>query len=190
MFRGKLLAVVLAAAAVGTGATLAQTADDLAQRRITDPAKDQWKIQGKEQKASVIQSQGVPGNAAIRVRVNRVGKNPWDVQAQSSISGPIKKGDVVLFAFWARAEGAPAKVNARVQQIAAPYTGVAEGPGLTITPEWKMHTISGKSPVDLGPGAASAAVHLAIAKQTVELGPHMVLNFGPDYDMSRLPKNE
>jgi hypothetical protein len=181
---------MLAAAAIGAGAVAAQTADDLAKQRITDPAKDQWQIQGKEQKASIVAAEGVPGGAAIRVRVNRAGKNPWDVQAQSSISGPIKKGDVVLFAFWARADGAPAKINARVQQVAAPYTGVAEGSGLTITPEWKMHYVSGKSPLDLSPGAASAAVHLGIAKQTVELGPHMVLDFGPDYDMSRLPKNE
>ena len=187
----RLLATMLAAAVMaGVGTVTAQTADDLAQRRITDPVKDQWNIQGKEQKASIIEAKGVPGDAAIRVRVNRAGKNPWDVQAQSSISGAIKKGDVVLFAFWARADGAPAKVNARVQQVAAPYTGVAEGAGLTIAPEWKMHTVSGRSPLDLAPGAASAAVHLGMAKQTVELGPHMVLNFGPDYDMSRLPKNE
>ena len=190
MIRRKFLAVTLAAGAVAVGAAAAQTADDLAKRRITDPAKDQWKVQGKEHKASIVQSKGVPGDAAIRVRVNRAGRNPWDVQAQSSISGPIKKGDVVLFAFWARADGAPAKINARVQQIAAPYTGVAEASGLTITPEWKMHYASGKSPLDLSPGAASAALHLAMAKQTIELGPHMVLNFGPDYDMSRLPKNE
>jgi hypothetical protein len=167
--------------------------DDVLNKRINDPAKDQFRIQGKEQKTSVAKSEGVPGGYALRVKVNTDGPNPWAVAAQAPVSGAIKKGDVVLLALWARVEEPAAgkqagDFNVRIQQSAAPYAAVGET-ALQVGPDWKMYYVSGRSNLDLGPGLSAVAVHLAKARQTVELGPFTLLNFGPDYDMSKLPKN-
>lgn len=186
-------AVVAVCATTLAGAASAQ--DDILKHRIDDPQKDHWSTVGADQKTTVAKSQGVPGDLAYRVKVNAAGADPWSTAAVYSVAGAVKKGDVVLFAFWARAEKPPqgaetADVNVRVQQNAAPYTGVAEAYGLKVGPEWKMYYVSAKSPVDVGPGQGSAQVHLGKAKQTVDLGPALVLDLGPDYPMAKLPKNE
>jgi hypothetical protein len=190
--RSLLATLVLAASLIGGAQALAQ--DDILSKAITDPAKDHWSIQGKEQKTTVAKSDAVPGGAAFRIRVDRAGPNPWDVSAQGSVAGAIRKGDVVLLGFWARSDKAPdpatpSKVNVRLQQNAAPYPAVAEISGLQLSPEWKMYYVSGKSPLDLDAGRGGVAIHLATARQTIELGPYTVLNLGPDYDPKRLPTN-
>lgn len=178
-----------AALALGLAAATAGVAqDDILKYRIDNPEKDVWSTQGKEQTTRVVKSAGVPGDYAMQVRVKAAGRNPWDVAVQSPISGAIEKNDVVLFAVWLRAADGPGEVNLRVQQSAAPYQAVAET-SLTLKPEWTMVYVSGRSPVDLGPGKGSVAIHLAKAKQTIEVGPSMVLDFGPTYDMAKLPKN-
>ncbi len=187
-------ALALGALAALGGAGVASSQDDILKHRIDDPKKDGWSTFGKAQKTSMAQSEGVPGGRAMRVKVNGPSANPWDVAAEYSIGAPIKSGDVVLFAFWARAEAPPegeqaAKVNVRIQQVDAPYTGVAELGDLRIGPEWKMYYAAGKSPVDLGPKKAKASVQLALARQTVEFGPAFVLDFGPNQDLNKLPKN-
>ncbi|WP_165842772.1 carbohydrate binding domain-containing protein [Phenylobacterium deserti] len=196
MRQAKILAAIVLGLAAGAGLATGAFArqDDILKNRIDDPKKDHWTTQGTEQKTSVAKSDGVPGGFAYRVKVNTAGPNDWSTAASTTIAGPIKKGDVVLFAFWARAEKPPkgaeaVRVNARVQQSAAPYTGVVEAFDVPIGPEWKMYFASGKSPIDLGAGQANAAVHLGKAVQTVDLGPSMVLDFGPDYPLAKLPKN-
>ena len=183
---------LMGAASLPSGAAARQ--DDILKNRIDDPKKDHWITQGEQQKTSVAKSEGVPGGLAYRVRVNAAGPSDWSTAASTTITGPIKKGDVVLFAFWARAEKPPkgaetVRVNARIQQTAAPYTGIAEAYDVTIGPEWKMYFASGKSTLDLAAGQANAAVHLGKAAQTVDLRPSMVLDFGPDYPVAKLPKN-
>lgn len=165
--------------------------DDILKKRISDPVKDVWQTQGKWQKtSSAVKSEGVPGGYAYRVQVYRPDEKPWEVAAQAPISGAMKQGDVVLLGFWARAqEPAEGVVNARIQQSAEPYAAIAEVGGLKIGPEWKMYYVSGKSPMTLGPGQGNVSVHLASARQTIDLGPFTVLDLGPDYDVRRLPKN-
>lgn len=182
---------LLGAAALAFGLAVASAGgaqDDVLKHRIDNPEKDVWATQGKEQTTKVVKSAGVPGDYAMQVKVKAPGRNPWDVAAQSPISGAIKKDDVVLFAVWLRAADGPGEVNLRVQQSDAPYQAIAET-ALTLKPEWTMVYVSGRSPLELAPGKASVAVHLAKAKQTVEIGPSMVLDFGPTYDMAKLPKN-
>lgn len=188
-----LLAILMVSAGLAW-APQASAQDDILSKAITDPNKDHWSIQGKDQKTTLAKTDAVPGGGALHIRVDRAGPNPWDVSAQGSVTGAIHKGDVVLLGFWARADkpadqGAPAKVNVRLQQSAAPYAAVVETNGLQLSPEWKMYYLSGKSPLDLKAGAGGVAIHLATARQTIELGPYTVLNLGPDYDIKRLPTN-
>lgn len=125
----------------------------------------------------------VQGGKALRVVVRARGANPWDVAVETPITQPIKAGDQLLFAFWARLErgegGATTTTlpyNA-VQISAAPYTTLFTGPS-EIGPEWKMVEVRGKADADHAAGTLKATIHLATAAQTVDLGPIFVVNLG------------
>lgn len=126
---------------------------------------------------------GVQGGKALRVVVRGKGANPWDVSVESAITQPVKAGDELLLAFWARLEkgegGAPTTTlpyNA-VQLSAAPYTGLFAG-AAEVGPEWKLHEVRGKADADRAAGSLKATIHLATAAQTVEFGPIFVVNLG------------
>jgi hypothetical protein len=76
----------------------------------------------------------------------------------------------------------------RVQESTPPYGALAED-AATVGSTWTMIYASGVATKDYAPGAANLAVHLAGADQTVELGPALLLNFGQNYDASKLPRN-
>jgi hypothetical protein len=50
---------------------------------------------------------------------------------------------------------------------------------VTIGPDWKMVEIKGKANRDYPGGTLNVSVHLATAKQVVDLGPVFVLDMGP-----------
>jgi len=127
----------------------------------------------------------VQGGKAMRVQVRRRGANPWDVAVESAINQPIKAGDSLLFAFWARLEkgeggaaSATLPYNA-VQLTAAPYSTVFASP-IEVGPEWKLHEVRGEADKDYAAGTLKATIHLATAEQTVDLGPLIVVNLGPE----------
>jgi hypothetical protein len=126
---------------------------------------------------------GVQGGKALRVVVRGKGANPWDVAVETALTKPVKAGDQLLFAFWARLEkGEGGATTATlpfngVQLSAAPYTALFAGPG-EIGPEWKMIEVRGKADADHAAGTLKATIHLATAAQTVDLGPIFVVNLG------------
>ena len=146
---------------------------------INDPGAPQ--VQGAT--GRLRDDPAVQGGKALRIVVRSKGANPWDAAVQTAITQPVKAGDELLFAFWARLEkgegGATATTlpyNA-VQQSAAPYTALFVGPA-EIGPEWKLHEIRGRATADYAAGMLNATIHLAGAAQTVELGPLFVVNLG------------
>jgi hypothetical protein len=125
----------------------------------------------------------VQGGKALRVVVRGKGANPWDVAVETPITQPVRVGDQLLFAFWARLEkgegGATTTTlpyNA-VQLSAAPYTALFASPA-EIGPEWKLLEVRGKADGDHAAGTLKATIHLATAAQTVDLGPIFVVNLG------------
>ena len=146
---------------------------------INDPGAPQ--VQGAS--GRLRDDPAVQGGKALRVVVRGKGANPWDVAVETAITQPVKAGDELLFAFWARLEkgegGATTTTlpyNA-IQQSAAPYTALFAGP-VEIGPEWKLHEVRGKADADRAAGTLKATIHLATAAQTVELGPIFVVNLG------------
>ena len=125
----------------------------------------------------------VQGGKALRVVVRGKGANPWDVAVETALTKPVKAGDQLLFAFWARLEKGEGGATTTtlpfngVQLSAAPYTTLFAGPG-EIGPEWKMIEVRGKADADHAAGTLKATIHLATAAQTVDLGPIFVVNLG------------
>lgn len=183
----------LVALAVGAGSSVLARQDkdgDILQKAINKPSAN-WQVQGAAQTNKPVKDKAVVGGGGIRVEVAAASEQPWSVAAQQPISGKIAKGDTLLLAFWAKAEsvdGGPAAATisgARIQQSSAPYDAAMQG-SVKIGGEWAMHTVPGKAAIDIPAGGGNISLHLASARQTVVLGPVFVLDFGPDYDLSKL----
>ena len=134
-------------------------------------------------KASLVDDAKVQGGKALRVQVPRRGTNPWDSTVGGAIKKPVGKGDRLLLLFSARLEKgengattATLPYNA-VQLAAAPYSTVISGTG-QIGPEWKDFQVSGISDSNYPAGTLKVTIQLATAKQTVDLGPIVVLDRG------------
>ena len=166
-----LLAIAPAAAAVAQA--------DLASRIINDPGSPS--VTGV--KGRLVDDPAVQGGKALRVAVPKKGKNDWDSAVDSAITKSVKAGDRLVIMFEARLEKGDGNATTAiipyvaVQQSAAPYTGVISGQ-VTVGPQWKMNQIEGRSANAYPAGALKATLQVGNAKQTIDLGPIVVLNMG------------
>ncbi len=197
LFAATLLATLASPAFAQTAAAPAPAPAPAAGGNVLDRAINlpgtNWSVYGPNQKAKVIATKGVPGDQAMHVEVTAKGANPWDVGALSPIQKGIAAGDAILVAVYLRApnlkEGETADISfLGATEAAEPYGNIAPG-NVSIGKEWKLYYASGKSPKAYAPNTARVTAHLAGAKQVIELGPVFVLDFGPNYDLAKLPKN-
>ena len=124
---------------------------------------------------------------AFRVKADK-GRNPWDVQANSPVAGAIKEGDVVMLMYYARAaepaEGG-SKLTARLQLAGPPYSSILDV-NSDIGSEWKSYCGFRVANASIDEKKSNVSIHLATAKQVIELGPVLVFNFGQGYDQKKL----
>ncbi|TFI59418.1 hypothetical protein E2493_04265 [Sphingomonas parva] len=176
-----LLATPLAATAV-----LAQDAetDALLKQIINVPSPKAFSVQGMKPAPKVRKDGTVQGGEALRISVPGKGANAWDIAVSDPIQKPVKAGDRLVLAFWARLEkGADGATTATlpyngIQLSSPPYSALLSAP-VEIGPEWKMHEIRGVADKDYAAGALGVTIHLATAKQVVDIGPIFVLDQGP-----------
>jgi hypothetical protein len=179
----KFLALGLMFAASAAAAPPPAAADDIASRIISTPAPSAFRLDGAPGRGSVRRDPAVQGGRALRVQVPGRSEQPWSIAVAVPITGAVRAGDTLILAFWARLErgddgatSAQLPYNA-VQMAAAPYTALFTG-GATIGPEWRMHEIRGRADRDYAAGELNVSMHLATARQTVDIGPVFVLNMG------------
>jgi hypothetical protein len=179
----KRLAYLLAGMAL-CGAAVAE--EDILSKMINKETNGSWFIQPEKPKAKYMKAD-VLGGYAFRVRATR-SANPWDVQASSPIAGAINEGDVIMINYYARAEE-PAEggssLTVRIQLASAPYNSVLDTT-TKITGEWKSYCAFRVANASMGEKKSSVSIHLATAKQVIDLGPVMVFNFGKGYDTKKL----
>ncbi len=177
----KSLAFILGGALAAMPVAPGAAQDDLSTRIINDPGNPA--VVGASPR--LREDPAVQGGTALRIAVRRKGANPWDVAVETAIDEPVKAGDSLLFAFWARLEKGTDGANAAtlpfnaVQLSAAPYTALFAEP-VEVGPEWKLHEVRGKAERDQPAGSLKATIHLATGEQTVDLGPLIVVNLGPE----------
>lgn len=191
------LSVAFFALVLGLTAARAADAqgDDIMNKLVNAPSVKSWVASGLSQWPQLIADPAVQGGQALRVAIPAKGANPWSIAVDVSIVKPVKAGDVILAAFWARAE-VPAEgqqtaiiSGIRVQNVGAPYGAFAQDQA-DVTAKWAMYYASGVADKDYKPGTIKLTLQLGAAKQTIDLGPVFVLDFGPDYDKSKLPHNK
>jgi hypothetical protein len=174
----KLIAAASLALAPQTPAA-AQDPNDLARQIINDPSNPQ--VAGA--KAALRDDPKVQGGKALRIEIRGKGANPWDASVGGPIAKPVKAGDKLILAFWARLEkgenGAATTTLPydAIQLAAAPYSTVVSGSN-EIGPEWKLQQVTGKADRNYPAGALKVTIQLATAKQTVDVGPIIVLDTG------------
>ena len=160
--------------------------EDIASKMINKDTNGAWYFQPEKPKAKHIKAD-VHGGYAFRVKATR-GVNPWDVQASSPIAGAINEGDVLMLNYFARAEE-PAEggssLTARIQLASAPYTSVLDMTS-KISGEWKNYCAFRVASASVAENKSTVSIHLATAKQVIDLGPVLVFNFGKGYDTAKL----
>lgn len=191
----KRLAVGFFAVLLGLGAASAALGDDIMDKLVNVPSAKSWHATGLSRWPEEIADPAVTGGTALRFPINDKGANPWSVTADAAIVKPVAAGDVILLAFWARAvEPISGQTTAfipgvRVQDVGAPYGAFIQDQA-TVTSQWAMYYASGVADKDYKPGTIKATLQLAAAKQTIDLGLVFVIDFGPNYDKTKLPHNK
>jgi hypothetical protein len=151
----------------------------IASKIVNDPAAPE--VRGA--KAQLIDDPKVTGGKAMRLRIPRKGQNAWDISVNSGLKKAVKAGDTLLLVFQAKlVQGENGATTTTlpwnsVSLTSPPWSGVVGGP-TDIGPDWKMVEIKGKADKDYAVGALAAGIQLATAKQTVDLGPIIVLDLG------------
>jgi len=183
----------LAAASMSLAAT-AQTAPaggGLLDKAVNQPGTS-WTFYGDKYKAKATKAAGIPGDEAVHVTIAAKGANPWDIGATSASVKPVQANDTMLLAVYLRApdagEGQTIDLPIGIGEAAAPYGVVAQDVA-KVGPGWKLYYASGRAGKAYAPGAIRATVHLAGAKQVVELGPVFLLDMGANQDPAKLPHN-
>jgi hypothetical protein len=187
------LLVLGAATGVALSAAPAHADGDILSKAVNDPSRV-WYVFGTLGKSELIKDQTVAGGTAERITVSAKGANIWDAGGMVATVKPIQQGDVLLLAFWAKAETPPPgdstiQISAQIQESAAPYTPQSAFVPISLTPKWKMYYVKGVAIKDYKKGEISGAINFATGVEVFDTGPILLIDFGPGYDMSKLPSN-
>jgi hypothetical protein len=193
MFRTLLPCLaVLAAAPAAAQEPAPPAANDLSSKLINIPGTS-WTVYGPSQSAKMLDKEGPKGYPALRVTIAKAGKSAWDAGAVSVVPKAVVAGDALLIAVFLRAPELKDGETLELPLVGAtgataPYPAIA-GEKVALTNQWKLYFASGKAPQAFPANGVQATVHLAGARQVIDLGPLRVYDFGPDLDLKRLPHN-
>lgn len=199
-------AVLAAALAFAPAVTTAQTPPTEAAQQapaprpmsdflVNQPHVPNWTIWGLPDGPELRSDPGVTGGQALRVVISEQ-TDPWAVGGVMPTHAEIKTGDVLLLAVWLRAvpaegaDDASARISLlKLEQKDAPDGAIAAASDVDISARWRMVYASGVATKDHAADQTVIAVLLAARPQTVDVGPALLFNLGPDFDTGRLPRN-
>ena len=157
-----------------------QARPSLAERIANDPHVEAFSPYGLNLPPVIRVDKDVQFGKALRIPLSGHA-DFWRVGVTTPVLKPVKKGDEIVIAFWARAEktenGAPGKIG-RVQLEATPVIRTIFEQPFEVGPTWKMYQFKGVADRDYKPRALNAAMHLDAAKQILDLGPLFVVDNG------------
>lgn len=178
--RGAVLSVAAALCLALPSATVAVAQGSIADRLVNDPHVTALTPYGLAIAPTPRDDKDVQFGKMLRFKLSG---HPdfWRIGVITPTLKPLKKGDRIVIAFWARATGtdggAPGKIG-RVQLEETPVVRALFDKSFDIGPEWKMYQVAGTVERDYAPGQINAALHIDAAKQTLDIGPVFVLDYG------------
>lgn len=134
---------------------------------------------------------GADFTEATRVTVAKATPDkPWSASVTQRLdAGSVRKGDRLLVRYFARSlTGVQGRATAKVQISGPPYPPLGFTDSARIGPEWQeIHQplIAGR---DAPAGTGEVTILLGDKVQTVEIAALRVLNYGPDFDFTKLPR--
>lgn len=179
MFLGFGAAVALLCG--GGPAAFAQ--EDIADKVISVPVPSAYRVDGLAAKPKVRNDPGVQGGKALRVAVTDLPSDAWKISLAVPINKPVKAGDKLVLAFWARLEQGQdgsktgALDHVGIQVNSPPWTPIMVGTA-RLGPEWEMHSVEGVADKDYAAGGLGVSMHLGHLRQVIDFGPVFVLNMG------------
>lgn len=152
---------------------------------ITDYSTQNWAIHGAGETHRTVPAKEVPGGQAVQFTMAAAGTNPYDIGLTIPVTRKIDEGNILILAVLARTVSADTtdgkgRIGVRVQQNAPPYPGFAENV-ISVGPNWGLFQLKTQARMTIEAGKAAVSVHLAGAKQVIEIGQVYLL------DTSTLP---
>lgn len=164
----------------GTAQDAAKSADDALAEKVsnnTNPAS--FQAYGFTPPPKLVSDKAVQGGKALRLPVSGAG-NAWSAGVNVPLIKPVKAGDKLVVAFYARlskGDAPSAKVNAQMQLSTAPYSALFSKP-FDVTSEWQFLQFAGKADKDYPAGTIGAAFHVNTGSHVLDLGPVAVFDMG------------
>lgn len=185
-FRHALVPIIVGIAALA----LSGCADDRLATHAVNNLSEGWYTWGKV-KNEVVQDPAAPGGKFQRISVPVIPAEPWEDGVVVTVTQPVKKGDVVVFAFWARADVLPAgddfiQLSGRVSEQGPPVADMTPETTFLISRKWQLFHASGTAGKDFAAGKSGGAIVIGGDVQTIDFGPVYISDFGPGFDVSKL----
>jgi len=139
------------------------------------------KAYGTKQTSSVVKDPAVDGQV-LRVAVTESGQKHWLAGINSMVGEKVKGGTKVKATLWLKVsqteEGKEPVVHAAIQDIDPPRTEWAKQKFM-LTDRWAPYVIEGVIPRDMPAYKVNISLHIAAAKQTVDVASIGAVNIGP-----------
>ena len=152
---------------------------------------DVFKLGGAGGSAKMVRVGGQPFASAQQIRTTAKPDKPYALQLGAKTTGAIKKGDVLLATFWARAvEHSAGTDEARTEFVLElahePYTKSAVL-AAALDSAWTKFYVPCSAATDLAPGEGQIGFRCGYEPQTIEIAALTVRNFGSSVDLKSLP---
>ena len=160
---------------------------------ITDYSTQNWAIHGAGETHKTVPAKEVPGGQAVQFTMAAAAANPYDIGLTIPVTRKIEEGNILILAVLARTVSADTtdgkgKIGVRVQQNAPPYPGFAENV-ISVGPNWGLFQLKTQARMTIEAGKAAVSVHLAGAKQVIEIGQVYLLDTSTLPPVAETPAN-
>jgi endo-1,4-beta-xylanase len=161
-------------------------------RMINLPGIANWKINGNPEN-SIVPAETISGGKAISIVVDKRRDNPWDIGVAMPVTERISAGDTLFLAVQVRASAADNEAqsgviaSSKIEEAGGSYTLIADT-AAQVGDSWTTLYSIGQATQDYAAGATHITVHLAAARQTIEVGNAYAFNLGQNVDKASLPK--
>lgn len=139
--------------------------------------------------AEYIETPGAPGfSKVMRMATRKIPETPWGFQTNAKCSVGVKKGEVLLAVFWARAAMASEEAESTfVFELAhEPYTKSASF-RFECGRNWSKFYVPFVAAMDYGAGDIALHFQGGSRRQTIEVGALRVMSYGHGVALGQLP---
>jgi endo-1,4-beta-xylanase len=159
---------------------------------INQPGVANWNINGSAQ-TTTVPAKTISGGKALSVEIKAPQPNAWDVSVSSPITESIASGDTLFLAVQVRASSADNEAQSgvisasKIEESGGAFAVIADT-AAQVSGEWITLYSTGVASRNYAAGDTHITIHMAAARQTIEIGNAYAFNLGPNADLTALPK--